>query len=72
MVDLIHCLANLLFSLIYYYINLSSSIICCRSPGDIYLSLGILLLALSKSYLNVIPLKSFLKHLLFYLQFYYQ
>ena len=41
-------LSNLLFfsiSLLYYYINLNSSIICCLSFGDIYLSFGISLLA---------------------------
>ena len=51
MVDLMHCLANLLcfdIPLLYFYINLNSSIICCFSSGDIYLSLGISLLALSK------------------------
>ena len=31
--------------LLYYYINLNSSIICCLSCGDIYLSFGISLLA---------------------------
>ena len=30
---------------LYYYINLNSSIICCLSCGDIYLSFGISLLA---------------------------
>ena len=40
-------LSNLLFfgiPLLYYYINLNSSIICCLSFGDIYLSFGISLL----------------------------
>ena len=44
MVDLVYCLTNLLFfdiPLIYYYINLRSSIISCLSSGDIYLSLAI-------------------------------
>ena len=43
-----HHLSNLLFfgiPLLYYYINLNSSIICCLSCGDIYLSFGISLLA---------------------------
>ena len=42
-----HHLTNLLlFSipLLYYYINLISSVICCLSCGDIYLSFGISLL----------------------------
>ena len=40
-------LSNLLFfgiPLLYYYINLNSSIICCLSFGDMYLSFGISLL----------------------------
>ena len=48
MADLLLCLVNLLFFdalLLYYYTNLNSSIICCLSPGDIYLSFGISLLA---------------------------
>ena len=43
-----HHLSNLSFfgiPLLYHYINLNSSIICCLSCGDIYLSLGISLLA---------------------------
>ena len=48
MIDfMIHHLTNLLFfgiPLLYYYINLNSSIICCVSCGDIYLSFGISLL----------------------------
>ena len=43
-----HHLSNLLFfgiPLLYYYINLNSSIICSFSCGDIYLSLGISILA---------------------------
>ena len=43
-----HHLSNLLFfgiRLLHYYINLNSSIICCLSCGDIYLSFGISLLA---------------------------
>ena len=47
MLDLVYCLTNLLFSdipLLYYCINLESSIIFCLSSGDIYLSLGISLL----------------------------
>ena len=41
-------LSNLLFfgiPLLCYYINLNSSIICCLSFGDKYLSFGISLLA---------------------------
>ena len=41
MVDLMYCLAYLLLfdiPLLYYYINLKSSIIFCVSSGDIYLS----------------------------------
>ena len=44
-----HYLSNLLFLgilLLYYYINLNSSIIYCLSCGDIYLSFDISLLAL--------------------------
>ena len=43
-----HYLSNLLFfgiPLLYYYINLNSSIICCLSCGDIYFFFGISLLA---------------------------
>ena len=43
-----HHLSNLLFfgiPLLYYYINLNSSIICCLFCGDIYLCFGISLLA---------------------------
>ena len=43
MVDLMHCLKNLLFfgmPLLYYYTNLNSSIICCLFSGDMYLSFG--------------------------------
>ena len=42
-----HHLTDLLFfriTLLYYYINLNSSIIFCLSCGDIYLSFGISLL----------------------------
>ena len=42
-----HHLTNLLFfgiPLLYYYINLNSSIIFCLYCGDIYLSFGISLL----------------------------
>ena len=45
---MMHHLTNLLFfgiPLLYYYINLNSSIIFCLSCGDIYLSFGISLLA---------------------------
>ena len=44
MVGLMYCLTSLLLldiPLLYYYINLSSSIICCLPSGDIYLFLGI-------------------------------
>ena len=43
-----HHLSNLLsfvIPLLYYYINLNSSITCCLSFGNIYLSFGISLLA---------------------------
>ena len=53
MIDLVYCLTNLLFfdiPLLYYYINLRSSIIFCLSSGDIYLSLGI---SLSCSFVTV-------------------
>ena len=43
-----HHLSLLLFfgiPLLYYYINLTSSIICCLPYGDIYVSFGISLLA---------------------------
>ena len=46
-VDLMHHLSNFLvfdIPLLYYYINLKISIICCLSCGDIDLSLGISLL----------------------------
>ena len=57
MVNLVYCLTNLLFddiSLLYYYVNLISSIILCLSSEDIYLSLDI-----SLSYLFVIVSKLF-------------
>ena len=41
-------LSNVLFfgiPLLYYYLNLNSSINCCLSCGNIYLSFGISLLA---------------------------
>ena len=44
MVDLVYCSTDLLFLyilLLYYYINLISSIICCVFSGDIYLFLGV-------------------------------
>ena len=44
MFDLAYCLTNLLFfsiTLLYYNINLRSSIIFCLFSGGIYLSLGI-------------------------------
>ena len=47
MVDLVYCLQNVLFfdiPLLYYYINLRSSIILYLSSGDMYISLGISLL----------------------------
>ena len=74
MVDLIYCVANVLFfdiSLLYYYTNLNSSMICCLFSGDMYLSFCFSLLALSKLFLNVISSTIFLnafqlKHLLFF------
>ena len=45
-----HDLSNLIFfgiPLLYYYINLNSSIICCLSFLDIYLSFGISLMTSS-------------------------
>ena len=58
MVDLVHCLRTYYFfkklpfniSLLYYHINLRSSIVFCLSSGGIYLSLGIFL---SCSFLTV-------------------
>ena len=44
MVNLMHCLTNLLFfniPLLYHYTSLNSSIICCLFPGDMYLSFGV-------------------------------
>ena len=44
MVDLVYYLRSLLFfdiPLLYYYINLNSSIICGLSSGDIYLTFAI-------------------------------
>ena len=44
MVDLVYCLSSLLFfnfSLLYYYIDLNSSILFCFCSRDIYLFLGI-------------------------------
>ena len=44
MVDLVYYLTNVLFfdiPLLYYYINLRSSITFCLSSGDIYLFLDI-------------------------------
>ena len=40
MLDLMHCLTNLLFfdTPLVYHVNPNSSIICCLSSGDIYLS----------------------------------
>ena len=46
MVDLMYSLTNLIYFnilLLYYYINLISSIIYCLSSGEIYILLGILL-----------------------------
>ena len=45
--DLMRHLPNSLFfsiPLLYYYINLNSSIVCCLSFGEIYLSFSISLL----------------------------
>ena len=47
MADFMRHLSNVLFfgiPLLCYYINLNSSIICCFSFGEIYLSFGISLL----------------------------
>ena len=47
MANLMRHLSDLLcfgILLLYYYINLNSSIICCLSFGEIYLSFGISLL----------------------------
>ena len=44
-----HHISNLLFfgiPLLYCYINLNLSLICCLSCGDIYLSFGVSLLTL--------------------------
>ena len=44
MVDLVYSPTGFLFfdiPLLYYYINLRSSIVCCVFWGDIYLSLGV-------------------------------
>ena len=44
MVDLVYCLTSLLFfdiPLLYYYINLRSSIMFCLFSGDICLSVSI-------------------------------
>ena len=44
MVDVIHCLTNLLFfdiPLLYYYTNFNSLITCFPFSGDMYLSFGI-------------------------------
>ena len=43
MVDLMHCLTNLLFfdiPLLYYDTNLNSLLLCCLFSGAIYLSFG--------------------------------
>ena len=57
MVDLMCCLVNLVFFeilLLYYYINLNSSIICCLPSGDIrhFLGNSISFLALSKLFFD--------------------
>ena len=52
MVDLMHCLTNLLFfdiPLLYCYTNLNSSIICCLSSGDMYLFLWVVISTSSSS-----------------------
>ena len=56
MVDLMYCLVHLLLFdilLLYYYINLRSSIIFCLSSGEIYLFSGI---SLSCSFVTVFQL----------------
>ena len=53
MAELVYYLTNLLFfdiPLLYYYINLRSSVILCPSSGDVYLCLGI---SLSCSFVTV-------------------
>ena len=59
MVDLVYCLTNLLsfipllyYIILYYYINLNSSIIRCISSGDIYVSFDISLLLSSDDFLK--------------------
>ena len=74
MVDMVYSLTDLFFgiSLLYYYTNLNSSIVCCLFSGDIYLSFGVSI-SLSTAFcgnifFNAVPLK----HLLFCKQFYYK
>ena len=65
-VDLVYCLTNLLFfyiPLLYYYINLRSSIIFCLFSGDIYLSLYIYLYISIYLYLFELILSSLLSFL---------
>ena len=50
MIDWAYCSISLLcfeIPLLYYYVNLGSLIICCLSPGDIYLSFSISLYSIS-------------------------
>ena len=56
MIDLVYCLKHLLYfdiSLMYYYINIRSSMIFCLSSRDIYLSFGMFL---SCSFLTICKL----------------
>ena len=53
MVDLMHCLTNLLFfdiPLLYCYTSLNSSIICCLSSGDMCLLFGTSISLLTSSF----------------------
>ena len=60
-------------SLIIFYTKLNSSIICCLFSGDIYLSFGISLLALSRLFfVNTIPLKKVFNAILLRLVLFYQ
>ena len=62
MVDLMHCLANLLLFdilLLYYYTNLNSSIIYCLFSGDVCLSFGISILFLASAFCECISFEDF-------------
>ena len=68
MADFMRHLSNVLFfgiPLLYYYINLNSSIICCFSFGEIYLSLYIYLgISLLTSFDCISSLRDFFDALL--------